>query len=55
MSLLNVHTVSDNDTISTSLICLDTNVYMYTQSAKILVTSGTLEIKVKEIDGTLIK
>lgn len=46
--------VTEDSMLRTSMICMDKNVYMYTNNAKILVTGGTLDLKLKTVTGEVI-
>ncbi|KAK0414175.1 hypothetical protein QR680_007183 [Steinernema hermaphroditum] len=51
MSLMNVYDVGERELIRTSMICMAENMYMYSDNAKYLVSSGTLELKLKRMNG----
>ncbi|KAK0419710.1 hypothetical protein QR680_014281 [Steinernema hermaphroditum] len=51
---LNVKDVKENEMIRTSMICMDENLFMYSKNASELVTTGTADLKLKRIDGTVI-
>uniref|UniRef100_A0A1I8AL77 PLAT domain-containing protein n=1 Tax=Steinernema glaseri TaxID=37863 RepID=A0A1I8AL77_9BILA len=51
LSLMNVYDVGEREIIRTSMICMEENMYLFSDNAKYLVTSGTLDLKLKRVNG----